>query len=44
MELTMKKPVVREIPAAISDKGAVKVGNYTPLFPPPAQRTEQSKQ
>ena len=36
--------VVREIPTVISDKGRVKIGNYTPLFPPPAKQTEQPKQ
>lgn len=26
---------VRETPTIISDKGAVRIGDYTPLFPPP---------
>jgi hypothetical protein len=29
---------VRETPAVISDSGKIKIGDYTPLFPPPVRR------
>ena len=30
---------VREIPAVISDSGKVRVGNFSPAFPPPVRGT-----
>jgi hypothetical protein len=29
---------VRETPSVISDSGTIKIGDYTPLFPPPVRR------
>jgi hypothetical protein len=34
----MKEDInVREIPSVISDSGKVRVGNFTPAFPPPVR-------
>jgi hypothetical protein len=38
MEVPMKDRIeVREISTAISDSAKIKIGDYTPLFPPPVR-------